>query len=91
MVGLGLIDLSAAFDCVDTDLLLAKTKLYKFSQHAQQFMWSFMEGRLQVTEVQGSTSSTLHILNAPGQGRERGFRCGRGTRINLWAFVVPNL
>ena len=30
IVGLGLIDLSAAFDCVDANLLLAKTKLYKF-------------------------------------------------------------
>jgi hypothetical protein len=46
MVGLGLIDLSAAFDCVDADLLLAKTKLYNFIRHAQQFVWSFMEGRL---------------------------------------------
>ena len=34
MVGLGLIDLSAAFDCVDADLLLEKTKLYKLSRHA---------------------------------------------------------
>ena len=40
LVGLGLIDLSAAFDCVDADLLLKKTKLYNFSRHAQQFVWT---------------------------------------------------
>ena len=34
MVGLGLIDMSAAFDCVDADLLLARTKLYKFRGEA---------------------------------------------------------
>ena len=44
MVGLGLIDMSAAFDCVDADLLLAKTKLYNFSRQAQQFVWSSWRG-----------------------------------------------
>ena len=60
LVGLGLIDLSAAFDCVDADLLLKKTKLYN-SRHAQKFVCFFIEGRLQVTEVEGSTSATLRV------------------------------
>ena len=79
MVGLGLIDMSAAFDCVDADLLLAMTKLYKFSRHAQQFVWSFMEGRLQVTEVEGSTSSTLRVRGGSGGsgvGVAQGSICG---------------
>ena len=66
MVGLGLIDITAAFDCVNADLLLAKTKLFNFSRHAQQFVRSFMEGRLQVTEVMESTSSTLRLGGGRG-------------------------
>ena len=40
LVGLSLVDLSAAFDCVDVDLLLAKTELYNFSRHTRQWLWS---------------------------------------------------
>ena len=77
MVGLGLIDMSAAFDCVDADLLLAMTKLYKFSRHTKQFVWSFMEGHLQVTEVEGSTSSTLRAGSSGfGVGVAKGSICG---------------
>ena len=61
LVGLSLVDLSAAFDCVDVDLLLAKTKLYKFSRHTRQWLWSSMVGRLQVVEVEASLSSTLMV------------------------------
>ena len=55
------IHLSAAFDSVDVDLLLAKTKLYKFSRHTRQWLWSSMVGRLQVVEVEASLSSTLRV------------------------------
>ena len=61
LVGLNLVDLSAAFDCVDVDLLLAKTKIYKFSRHTRQWLWSSMVGRLQVVEVEASLSSTLRV------------------------------
>ena len=89
MVGLGLIDMSAAFDCVDADLLLARTKLYKFSRHAQQFVWSFMEGRLQVTEVEGSTSATLRVgggSGGSGVGVAQGSICGP-----LWYLIYTNM
>jgi hypothetical protein len=61
LVGLNLVDLSAAFDCVDVDLLLAKTKLYRFSRHTRQWLWSSMVGRLRVVEVEASLSSTLRV------------------------------
>ena len=40
LVGLNLVDLSAAFDCVDVHLLLAKTELYRFSRHTRQWLWA---------------------------------------------------
>ena len=46
MTGLTLVDLSAAFDCVDVNLLMEKLKLYKFDRHTCQWVWSFMTGRL---------------------------------------------
>ena len=61
LVGLNLVDLSAAFDCVDVDIMLAKTKLYKFSRNTRQWLWSSMVGRLQVVEVEASLSSTLRV------------------------------
>ena len=85
MVGLELTDMSAAFNCVNVGLLLAITKLYKFSRHAQQFVWSFMEG-LQVMDVKGSTSSTLRVRSRSG-----GMVAWRGPGIDLWPAVVPDL
>ena len=73
MVGLTLVDLSAAFDCVDVNLLLAKTELYNFSRHTQQFIWSFMTSRHQVTEIEGSTSSSLRVGDV---GVAQGSLCG---------------
>ena len=61
MTGLTLVDLSAAFDCVDVKLLMAKLKLYKFDQHTCQWVWSFMTDRLQVTEIEASASAALRV------------------------------
>ena len=61
LVGLNLVDFSAAFDCADVDLLLAKTELYKLSRHTRQWLWSSMAERLQVVEVEASLSSTLRV------------------------------
>ena len=81
MVGLGVIDMFAAFDCVDVDLLLAKTKLYSFSRHAQQFVWSFMEGRLQVTEV-GLHRHEHFKFREYIQDNEKSLLKGLTTRLN---------
>ena len=73
LVGLTLVDLSDAFDCVDVNLLLAKTELYIFGRHTQQFIWSFMTSRHQVTEIEGSTSSSLRVGDV---GVAQGSLCG---------------
>ena len=65
LVGLNLVDLSAAFDCVDVDLLLAKTEIYKFSRHTRQWLLSSMVGRLQVG------GGGLPVLHPAGGGHRR--------------------
>ena len=40
MAGVCMINMSAAFDVVDTELLLQKLKLYGFDQHSVQWIWS---------------------------------------------------
>ena len=68
LVGLTLVDLSASFDCVSLNLLLAKTEIYKFSRHTRQLIWSYMTGREQVTEIEASASSSLRINFGVPQG-----------------------
>ena len=41
MAGVCMIDMSAAFDVVDTELLLDKLKLYGFDKHSVQWIWSY--------------------------------------------------
>ena len=40
MAGVCMIDMSAAFDVVDTDILLEKLKLYGFDRNTIQWIWS---------------------------------------------------
>ena len=68
LAGLALVDMSAAFDCVDTDLFLAKLELYEFSRHTIQWIWSYMTERTQVVMVDGSFSSALRVHVGVPQG-----------------------
>ena len=45
IAGAALIDMSAAFDVVDTSLLLQKCKLYNFDRNALQWLWSYLTFR----------------------------------------------
>ena len=68
LTGLALVDMSAAFDCVDTNLLLQKLAYYGFSRHARQWVWSYMTDRTQVVSLEGSLSSALRIQVGVPQG-----------------------
>ena len=68
LAGLALLDMSAAFDCVDTDLLLAKLECYVFTRHAIQWIWSYMTERTQMVMVDGSLSSALRVHVGVPQG-----------------------
>ena len=51
-----LLDLSAAFDIVDHDILIRKLELYSFSQSALTWFRSYLSNRLQVVQVESRLS-----------------------------------
>ena len=64
MAGVCMIDMSAAFDVVDTELLLEKLKLYGFDQ----WIWSYLTYRSQSVYIEGSLSSLLPLEAGVPQG-----------------------
>ena len=63
-----MIDMSAAFDVVDTSILLAKARLYGVTRETEQWLWSYLTGRSQCVTIGGSTSSTLPLEAGVPQG-----------------------
>ena len=68
IAGAALIDMSAAFDVVDTSLLLQKCKLYNFDRNALQWLWSYLTLRSQKTYIGGSLSSAQDLEAGVPQG-----------------------
>ena len=68
LAGAALIDMSAAFEVVDTSILLQKCRLLGFSREAEQWLFSYLTGRSQCTSISGSTSSTLPLDSGLPQG-----------------------
>jgi hypothetical protein len=62
------LDLSAAFDVVDHDLLLGKLEVYGFDENSVKWMGSYLKGRKQVVYVDGSLSGRLEIEAGVPQG-----------------------
>ena len=56
MAGVMMLDLSAAFDLVDHQLLLQKLELMGFDQQAVVWMWSYLTSRSQCVYVDGKLS-----------------------------------
>ena len=68
MVGVMLIDLSAAFDMVDHDLLLKKLKLYGMDQNSIAWMSSYLSDRSQSVLIDGALSPPLDVSCGVPQG-----------------------
>ena len=68
LAGAALIDMSAAFDVVDTELLLEKCKLYNFERNTVQWLWSYLSERSQYTYIGGSQSSSKALEAGVPQG-----------------------
>ena len=68
MAGVCMIDMSAAFDVVDIELLLQKLKLYGFDKNAIQWIWSYLTYRSQSVYIEGSLSSLLPLEAGVPQG-----------------------
>ena len=59
--GVCMVDMSAAFDVVDHQLLLEKLKLYGFDRNSTQWTWSYLTYRSQLVYIDGSQSSPLPL------------------------------
>ena len=61
IVGIVLVDLSKAYDCILHDLLIAKLEAYGFERDSLKFMYRYLKGCAQRAKV-GSSYSSLVIL-----------------------------
>ena len=68
LVGIMMIDLSAAFDMVDHKLLLKKLELFGLEEGVIQWMTSYLSGRKQSVFIDGCFSSPLDIEFGVPQG-----------------------
>ena len=68
MTGLLVWDLSAAFDTVNTQLLVAKLKTYGFSNLSCMWFESYLTGRTQQVRIGKALSSPLNLTSGVPQG-----------------------
>ena len=68
LAGVCMVDMSAAFDLVDTDILLQKLQLYGFDQIALQWTWSYLTYRSQGVYIDGAMSRLLALEAGVPQG-----------------------
>ena len=66
--GVCLLDMSAAFDIVDHDLLLAKLELYGFDSDSLGWIHSYLSDRRQCVSISGSLSKLLPVPTGVPQG-----------------------
>ena len=63
-----MLDMSAAFDIVDHDILLSKLALYGFEDNALSWIRSYLSDRAQCVSIEGSLSEPLPLLCGVPQG-----------------------
>ena len=68
MAGAVLMDLSKAFDCLPHILLLAKLKSYGFSDNAMEFMYSYLDKRVQRVKLNSDFSDWMETKQGVPQG-----------------------
>ena len=75
LTGVCMLDISAAFDVVDHDILLGKLKLYGFDDNAVKWMKEYLSGRTQAVYIDGSMSPFLPVPVGVPQGSILGPLC----------------
>ena len=68
IVGVVIIDLSKAFDCIPHDLLIAKTRAYRFSIDFLVFMYSYLKRRKQDVKMNNIESLLKVLVTGVPQG-----------------------
>ena len=67
-IGIVMMDLSKAFDCIPHKLLIAKLHAYGFSKSSLKFIYSYLTGRNQRVKINTEYSSWKEILDGVPQG-----------------------
>ena len=75
LAGVCMLDMSAAFDVVDHDLLIQKLKLYGFDDSSLKWMRDYLSGRSQAVYIDGFLSSFLAVDVGVPQGSILGPLC----------------
>ena len=68
MAGAVLMDLSKAFDCLPHILLLDKLNSYGFSDNAMEFMYSYLDKRVQRVKINQVFSDWMETKQGVPQG-----------------------
>ena len=68
LAGVCLLDMSAAFDIVDHELLMKKLKLYGFNDDAVGWVQSYLSDRKQCVSIDGCLSGLLSVPTGVPQG-----------------------
>ena len=80
------VDESAAFDCVSTDILAAKLKMYNFSNEAIDWMLSYLSNRTQFITINTKDSEMAAVCNGVPQGSVLG-----PVLYNIYVNEMPDL
>ena len=75
LAGVCMLDMSAAFDVVDHDILIEKLKLYGFDKEALTWIKDYLSGRSQAVYIDGSLSTFLSVEAGVPQGSILGPLC----------------
>ena len=67
-IGLLMMDLSKAFDCIPHNLLIAKLHAYGFTRKSLSLIFSYLKGRHQSVKINADYSSWKEILDGVPQG-----------------------
>ena len=68
IVGMVLMDLSKAYDCLPHDLLIAKLEAYGFGMNSLRLLYSYLTARRQRVKINSTYSSWLDITSGVPQG-----------------------
>ena len=68
IVGMVLMDLSKAYDCLPHDLLIAKLEAYGFGMNSLRLLYSYLTARRQRVKINSNYSSWLDITSGVPQG-----------------------
>ena len=67
-IGLFMMDLSKAFDCIPHELLIAKLHAYGFEKASLKLIYSYLKNRHQRVKINSTYSSWKEIINGVPQG-----------------------